>query len=197
MLNSIKLCAIDKAPGPDGYTMGSFKTCWEFLKEDIMQALGNFHSHEYFGKNFNATFVALIPKKTRAKQLRDFRPISLIGSVYNIISKVFTEIRKQVVEKLVDNQQMALIKGREIMDAALIANEVVDTRMKRKTPGRLCKLDIEKAYDHVNWNFLILILKDMGFGTKWLKWISFCIRTVKFYVLINGTPESFSLLKGI
>ena len=52
-------------------------------------------------------------------------------------------------------------------------------------------MDIEKAYDHVNWGFLIMILKQMGFGDKWLKWINFCIKTVRFSILVNGEPVGF------
>ncbi|XP_019241886.1 PREDICTED: uncharacterized protein LOC109221911 [Nicotiana attenuata] len=140
-----------------------------------MKTIENFHSKEFFEKSINATYIALIPKKKGAKELRDFRPISLIGSVYKIISKMLTERLKSVTNKLVDEQQMAFIKGRQIVDAALIANECVDSRQKGQKPGILSKLDLEKAFDHVNWNFLIKIMKDMGFGSKWLKWILFCI----------------------
>lgn len=75
-----------------------------------------------------------------------------------------------MVDKIVNkHHQMAFLKGRQIMDAALIANECVDSRQKEKKPGILCKLDIEKAFDHVNWRYLINILKVMGLGNKWLK----------------------------
>ncbi|CAN4114614.1 unnamed protein product [Withania somnifera] len=74
---------------------------------------------------------------------------------------------------------------------ALLANELVDSRIKQKTPGILCKLDIEKAYDHVNWSFLLKILGDMGFGRKWINWIKFCISSVKFSLIINGNSKSF------
>lgn len=77
------------------------------------------------------------------------------------------------------------------MDATLLANELVDSRVKQNKPGVLCKLNIEKAYDHVNWAFLLKLLRDMGFGDKWVNWIEFCIYTVKFSLIINGNPEGF------
>ena len=79
----MKMCAMDKAPGPDGFTMGFYIKCWEVLKKDIMGTFRNSHARRVFGKSFSVTYVTLIPKHTRAKELRDFRPISLIGSIYN------------------------------------------------------------------------------------------------------------------
>lgn len=73
------------------------------------------------------------------------------------------------------------------MDAILITNKAVDSRQKQKKPGILCKLNIEKAYDHVNWNFLSME-QQMGFGVKWMK---LCISTIRFSVIINGSPEDF------
>ncbi|XP_049410708.1 uncharacterized protein LOC125873927 [Solanum stenotomum] len=101
---------------------------------------------------------------------------------------------EETVEEMVQQDLM----GRQILNAALIASECVDSRIKGETPGIMCKLDIEKAYDYVNWDFLINILRQMGFGEKWLKWIGFCIKTVRFSILINGEPAGFfSLRKGV
>lgn len=146
--------------------MGFFIKCWEIVKQDIMNAFQNFYDHEVFEKSFSATFIALIPKKKGALELKDYRPISLIGSIYKLFSKVLTERLKGVILKLVDVHQMAFIKDRQIMDVVLVANEAVDSRMKQKKSGILCKLDIEKAYDHVNWNFLLRLLEKMDFGQK-------------------------------
>lgn len=175
-----------KAPGPDGFTMGFFIKCWEVLKQDIMGVFQNFHSHAFFERSFNATYIALIPKKKGAKELKDYMPISPIGIIYKIIAKVLAERLKKVMEKLI---QMTFIKGRQIMDAILTANEAVDSRQTQKKPVVLCKLD--KAYKRVNWKFLLSMLQQMGFGVKWIKWIKFCISTVKFSVIINGSPEVF------
>lgn len=89
----LKKCAADKAPapGPDGYTMGFYIKCWDVIKNDIMAAFNNFYEQEMFEKRFNATYIALIPKKKGAKELKDFRPINLIGSFYKLLSKVLTE----------------------------------------------------------------------------------------------------------
>ena len=57
--------------------------------------------------------------------------------------------------------------------------------------GVICKLDVEKVYDNVNWNFLMYLLKRCGFSKKWSRWIMWCISTIKFSILINGTPVDF------
>ena len=95
----------------------------------------------------------LSQRRQEANELRDLRPISLIGGLYKIIAKLLAERLKKVISKLVNKHQMAFIKGRHIMDAALIASECVDTRLRGADSGVMCKLDIEKAYDHVNWRF--------------------------------------------
>ena len=83
------------------------------------------------------------------------------------------------------------MKGRQILDSVLIAFECIDSRLKTVIPGVLCKLDVEKAYDHVNWDFLMYMLQCYGFFDKWRKWIWYCISTVKFSILINGSPSDF------
>lgn len=161
------------------------------MKEDIKGMIHEFYNNQRTERSFNATFVALIPKKVGAFELKDFRPISLISGIYKVLAKLLAERLKKVVDKLVNKHQMAFIKGRQIMDAALIASECVDSRLKGVEPGVMCKLDIEKAYDHVNWKFLLNTLRQMGFGEKWLGWIHFCISTVCFSVLVNGEPVGF------
>ena len=158
---------------------------------DILDLFKDFHERGRFGKGLNSTFLVLIPKKKGVEDLKDFRPISLIGSIYKLIAKVLANRLKKVMNGLVNPAQNAFVEGRQILDASLIANEVIDSMQKRKERGILCKLDIEKAYDQINWKFILKVLKKMGFGNKWVNWIEWCISTATFSVLVNGSPAGF------
>jgi len=124
-------------------------------------------------------------------EARDFRPISLIGSVYKILAKVLANRLQPIVGNLISNSQNAFIGRRQILDSVLIANECLNSRLRSGIPGVLCKLDLEKAFDHVNWGFLFYILRRKSFGPKWRKFISACISTAHFSILINGSPQGF------
>ena len=181
----------DKAPGPDGFSMAFFHRCWEVVGDEVMGFFEEFHTHCKFEKSLNATFIALIPKKRDALNIRDYRPISLVGCMYKLLSKVLANRLKMVLESLIFDSQNAFVGGRQTLDSVLIADECLDSRPKSSNPGLLCKLDIEKVYDHVNWDCLLYLLAKMGFGQRWCHWIKTCISTVKFSVLINGSPAGF------
>ena len=150
-----------------------------------------FHMQGHFEKSLNATFLALLPRKSGAMEIKDFRPISLVGGVYKIIAKVLTNRLSMVLGSIISKSQNAFVKGRQILDSILIANECLDSRLKMGVLGVICKLDLEKAYDHVNWQFLLYLLQRRGFNDRRRSWILFCISTDKFSVLVNGEPLWF------
>ena len=92
-----------------------------------------------------------------------------------------------MIGRVVSKFQNAFIEGRQIIDVTLIVDEAIDFMLRSNSSRVICKLDIEKAYDHVNWGYLLAILDEMGFGKKWIKWIKWCIFTTIFLVLASGT----------
>jgi hypothetical protein len=161
------------------------------VKGDFMAVFSKFHDRGKFVKSINSTFIALIPKVHGAQEIKDFHPISLVGGIYKIIAKVLANRMRRVMDRIISKPQNAFVKCRQILDLVLIANECLDSRIKSREPGVLCKLDMEKAYDHVDWNFLLYLLKRCEFGEKWCSWIKHCISSVRFSLLINGTPCGF------
>ena len=86
---------------------------------------------------------------------------------------------------------ISLVRNRQILDSILIANECLDSRLKFGVSGLICKLDVEKAFDHVNWSFLLQMLERSGFSAKWRQRIFFCLSTIRFSILINDSLVGF------
>ena len=91
----------DKAPGPDGFTITFWQNAWDFTQEEILDMFKEFHEHNSFVKSLNNTFMVLIPKKSGAEDLGDFRPISLLRRLYKLLAKVLANRLKKVIGKVV------------------------------------------------------------------------------------------------
>ena len=198
MWKAIKSCDGNKAPGLDGFNLLFFKKFWWLLKVELLEFFKEFHSNGRLAKGLNSSFIALIPKNDNPVGLGEYRPISLIGSVYKILAKVLAARLKKVISGLIGEVQTAFISGRNIFDGVLVANEIIDWWKKRGKKGVIIKLDFEKAYDSVNWDYLLDLMFKFGFGHKWVGWIRECISTAKLSVLVNGSPtEQFCAGKGL
>ena len=188
---ALSSCCGDKAPGPDDFTMTFWLFCWDVVKPDILGLFREFYLHGTFQRSLNSTFLVLVPNKKGTEDLKDFRLISLIGGVYKLLAKVHANRLKLVIGEVIFDSQQAFIQGRQILDIVLIASEAFDSRLKDNTPSLLFKMDIEKAFDHVNWDFLMDVMSKMGFGHRWINWMEWCCSTATFSIPINGSPLGF------
>jgi len=164
-------CEGSKSPGPDGFNFNFIKKSWDFLKEEVLALMGLFHETGHIPKGCNVSFLALIPKVKNPVYLDQYRPISLVGAIYKIISKVLAGRIKKVLPSVIDDYQSAFLKDRGILDSVLMANEVVEDLRKGGRSGLCLKVDFEKAYDSVWWEFLYDMLHKLGFHSKWIRWI--------------------------
>jgi hypothetical protein len=160
--------------------------------------MAEFHRNGKLTKGINATFIALIPKVDNPQRLNDFRPISLVGSLYKILAKVLANRLRLVIGKVISESQTAFVKDQQILDGILIANEAVDEARRTKKELLLFKVDFEKAYDSVDWGYLDDVMGRMSFPTLWRKWMKACVCTAKASVLVNGSPtDEFPLERGL
>ena len=191
-------CDGSKAPSPNGYSMMVFQAHWDIVKADLVKVFDEFYRSGIINGISNETYICLIPKKLNSCRVGDFRPISLVTSLYKIIAKVLAKRLQAVLGKTISQSQGAFVAGRQILDVVLVANEVVEDYRKRKKKGLVFKIDFEKAYDNVSWGFLDFVLQTKNFGSKWRGWIRGCLSSVSYSVLINGRPRGkFRGFKGL
>ncbi|CAJ2628079.1 unnamed protein product [Trifolium pratense] len=179
----------DKCPGPDGFNPGFYQHFWHICGQDIFNECCMWLTTGVFPSTLNLTNIALIPKGDSQQSMKDWRPISLCNVIYKLVAKVLANRLKSILSKCISNNQSAFVPDRSILDNAMVAIEVVHY-MKTKTKGKIgdvaLKLDISKAYDRIEWDYLRGVMQKMGFCTQWIKWIMMCVESVDYSVLVNN-----------
>jgi hypothetical protein len=188
----------NKSPGPDGYNYAFVKEFWYLIKEEVRIMFDQFHANEILPKSLLAYFVALIPKVSSPLELKDYRPISLLGSLYKLLAKVLARRLASVLNSVISPTQSAFLKGRNLVDGVLVVNELVDYAKKAKKDCLIFKVDFEKAYDLVDWGFLEYMMGRVGMRAKWVAWMKACVFGGSMSVLVNGSPtEEISIQRGL
>jgi hypothetical protein len=187
----------NKSPGPDGFNFSFVKSFWNLIKGEVRLLFDQFHGTSKLPKSFSSYFVTLIPKINSPFSLGDFRPISLLGSLYKIIAKVLTARLARVMDLIVASTQSAFLKGRNLVDGVVVINEVVDLAKRRGDSCIILKVDFEKAYDSVEWSFLEYMLRRFAFNDHWIAWIRACVFSGNMSVLVNGCPTEEINIQGV
>nr|GEX31625.1 RNA-directed DNA polymerase, eukaryota, reverse transcriptase zinc-binding domain protein [Tanacetum cinerariifolium] len=146
----------------------------------------------------NSSFITLTSKVSSHMVVNDFRPISLIEIQYKIIAKLLALRLARIVDTVVSVEHTAFIKGRQILNGPLLVNELVDWYKKKKKKMVILKIDFEKAFDSISWDYLDNMLEFVNFLTRWRRWISACLYSARSSLLINGSPtQEFMLHRGM
>jgi hypothetical protein len=189
--NALDQMAPTKALGPDGFTGGFYQQHWDIVGREVCEAALYFFENAYMDESINSTNIALIPKKKNPISVTEFRPISLYNVLYKIISKILANRLKVILPSIISPYQSAFLSGKLITDNILVAYETMHamhTKMWSKVGFMGIKLDMSKAYNRVEWAFIEAMMHKMGFAPRWIKFVTECICTVTYSVIVNGNP---------
>lgn len=189
-----------KAPGPDGYQPIFYQRSWEVVGESVIQFALEFFESGQLPQETNDALIVLIPKVASPEKITQFRPISLCNVLFKIITKAMVRRLNQVMVKLIGPAQSSFIPGRLINDNIVVVQEAIHSmRHKQGKKGwMILKLDLEKAYDRIRWDYLEDTLHAVGLSDRWVSWIIQCVAGPSMRLLWNGEKtEPFKPARGL
>ena len=183
-----------KAPSPDGMTALFFQKYWHLVGFDVSHAVLDFLNSGRMLGCINFTHIVLIPKVKNPQYMSQFRPISLCNVIYKIISKVLVNRMKVMLPTVISESQSAFVSGRMITDNVIMGFEMLHY-LKNHRVGKnvqmVAKLDMSKAYDKVEWDYLKEILLKLDFHERWVQLVMSCVTSATYSIMINGEPKGF------
>jgi hypothetical protein len=170
ILDALDSLGSTKAPRPDGFTTLFFKKYWDIVRDDVLQCIWLFFKRNFLQRIQNHSFISLVPKLSGSHTAHQFRPISLCNIVYKIISKILANRLKVHMHKIISPFQSVFVPKRHIQDNTILTHELLHSFKSKRGKGgfMFLKTDMEKAFDRMEWPFILAILKQLGFSSIWI-----------------------------
>jgi hypothetical protein len=183
----------DKAPGCNGIPTEFFQ---EFMSEVFPTLLQAFSAMLRSGETselINKGLIILIPKLGDHARIGNWRPITLLGSLYKILAKILT-----FLPSIIRPNQTGFVEGRCILDNTFLAQEAQDWAKESNQDLVLLLLDFEKAFDRIEWSFLFEALAKLGFCPQWIRWVSSLYKSTSSAIKLNGVEgNTFPLGRSV
>ena len=199
IFNVIKSMKMNKTPGFDGLPIEFYIVFWPDICDMLMNSYNYSLQNGMMSVSQRNGVITLLPKKDKDLLLiKNYRPITLLTVDYKILAKCLAERIKLFIHSLIHSDQSGFLKGRNISHNVRLIFDIIEYTQANEIPGAIILLDIEKAFDSVNHNFLFLALKEFNFGDKFIEWIKTLYSERKSYVLNNGfLTNRISMQRGI
>lgn len=155
-----------KAPGPYGLPSLFFQKYWSIVGRGVTKLAMDILNHYKNPVYRNSAFITLIPKHKNPSTPKYFRPISMCNMVMKIVTRAIANRLKGILPYIISEEQSAFVKGRLITDNVMIFMECfhwIKNKNKGKKETMGLKLDMSKAYDKIEWDFVLGALKDLEF----------------------------------
>lgn len=188
----------NKTPGKDGLPVEVYVKLWPVLKEHLVEVVKYCVNEGTVSPSMREGVITLIFKKGDRKDIKNWRPITLLNADYKLVAKVLASRLSRVVGKMLGDSQVCAVPGRRISDILVLLRDLVSYVQMNNMPLALMGIDLEKAYDKVSHTYLFRVLTEMGLPEPFLKTLKGLYCGIKSQVLVNGTlSETFSVLSGV
>ena len=175
----------DKVPGPDGLTVEFYKCFWDLLGPKVVEVANKCFDDQELTESMKSSVTRILFKKGDRKNLKNWRPISLLNADYKIVSKVLSFRLSKVLDSIIDLDQTCSVPGRTIVSNLYALRDIFDYIERTNEKGILICLDQEKAFDRVNRNFLQYLLDKYGFGIDFKQWITTLYKGANRQIIVN------------
>ena len=190
---------LNKAPGNDGIPIEFYETFWSLISEPFIRCANECFEKGDLSSSQKQAVITLIEKKGKDRSfLENWRPISLVNVDAKIISKVLATRIKNVLPDIIHHNQSGFVKDRYIGETVRSIFDLMDFTHKENIPGLMIFIDFHKAFDSVEWNYLVTCLEAFCFGPDFIKWVKTLYKNIQSCVINNGlTTDYFALERGV
>jgi hypothetical protein len=194
-LNTMKA---GKSPGGDGLCVEFYQTFWHLIGKTFHEVVREIFHRDHLSETMSQAYVRLIYKKGDRSDLKNYRPISLLGVDYKIISRALSLKLGGVLADVINPDQTCSIPGRSLLTNAMMIRDVIQLVETDNIYGAIVGLDNEKAFDRLEWDFLFMSLNHLGFGPNFIKWVRILYRNISSrYIVNNYVGQPVSLERGV
>lgn len=195
---AVKQLPAGKAPGVDSIPAEFYQEVWEDIETDIFNFVSEAIDQAQISEDLNISKIALLPISEDRSRIQNYRPISLLNTIYKVVAKVYANRMKPLLHYWILPSQTGFVPNRCILDNVFLAFEAIEWALENKQDLSLLLLDFEKAYDRVSWKFLFQAMERMGFSITWINQVMSLNTNASAAIIINGEQSTtFRLQRSV